>query len=147
MTRQHVFTSVILELFWTGDDASVACDTNSFVAGFSCSVGPSDVVLAQPRNRAGHISHSLLMGTINIPDTGEGAMPDLSRVRLYHLHFIVMLLIFASESLYHPESGTPKGTEFSLMNGVVVLWVADNFSSAEHSGNCQCWCSKHWWYW
>ncbi len=80
MTCQHVFTSVILELFWTGDDASVACDYNSFVAGFSCSVGPSDMVLAQPRNRAGHISHSLLMGTINIPDTGEGAMPDLSRV-------------------------------------------------------------------
>ncbi|CAM6047912.1 unnamed protein product [Sphagnum compactum] len=29
---------------------------------------------------AGHVSHSLLMGTINIPDTGEGAMPDLSRI-------------------------------------------------------------------
>jgi hypothetical protein len=80
LTCQHVFTSVILELFWTGDDPSVACDSNSFVAGFSCSVGPSDMVLAQPRNRAGHISHSLLMGTINIPDTGEGAMPDLSRI-------------------------------------------------------------------
>ncbi|CAK9252221.1 unnamed protein product [Sphagnum jensenii] len=46
----------------------------------STAMGPSDVVLAQPRNRAGHISHSLLMGTINIPDTGEGAMPDLSRI-------------------------------------------------------------------
>jgi hypothetical protein len=40
----------------------------------------SDAVPAQPRNRTGPISHSLLMGTLNIPDTGEGAMPDLSRI-------------------------------------------------------------------
>ncbi|KAH9558964.1 hypothetical protein CY35_06G034400 [Sphagnum magellanicum] len=54
--------------------------TGPSAAGAEASSGPSEVVLAQPRNRAGHVSHSLLMGTINIPDTGEGAMPDLSRI-------------------------------------------------------------------
>ncbi|KAH8958632.1 hypothetical protein BDL97_06G035400 [Sphagnum fallax] len=54
--------------------------TGPSTAGAEASSGPSEVVLAQPRNRAGHVSHSLLMGTINIPDTGEGAMPDLSRI-------------------------------------------------------------------
>ncbi|CAM6036842.1 unnamed protein product [Sphagnum compactum] len=49
-------------------------------AGTEGSGGVSDAVPAQPRNRTGHISHSLLMGTLNIPDTGEGAMPDLSRI-------------------------------------------------------------------
>ncbi len=49
----------------------------------------SDAVPAQPRNRTGPISHSLLMGTLNIPDTGEGAMPDLSRVWHYHCHSTV----------------------------------------------------------
>ncbi|CAK9237131.1 unnamed protein product [Sphagnum troendelagicum] len=49
-------------------------------AGTEGSGGISDAVPAQPRNRTGPISHSLLMGTLNIPDTGEGAMPDLSRI-------------------------------------------------------------------
>jgi hypothetical protein len=49
-------------------------------AGTEGSEGVSDAVPAQPRNRTGPISHSLLMGTLNIPDTGEGAMPDLSRI-------------------------------------------------------------------
>ncbi|KAH8952192.1 hypothetical protein BDL97_09G071100 [Sphagnum fallax] len=49
-------------------------------AGTEGSGGVSDAVPAQPRNRTGPISHSLLMGTLNIPDTGEGAMPDLSRI-------------------------------------------------------------------
>ncbi|KAH9552019.1 hypothetical protein CY35_09G042800 [Sphagnum magellanicum] len=49
-------------------------------AGTEGSGGVSDAVPAQSRNRTGHISHSLLMGTLNIPDTGEGAMPDLSRI-------------------------------------------------------------------
>lgn len=30
--------------------------------------------------RSGHVSHSLLMGTINFPDSGEGQLPDLNRV-------------------------------------------------------------------
>ncbi|KAL3698961.1 hypothetical protein R1sor_016983 [Riccia sorocarpa] len=42
--------------------------------------GPSDMFIVSPRNRSGHVSHSLLMGTINIPDTGEGGMPDLNRI-------------------------------------------------------------------
>ncbi|OAE30455.1 hypothetical protein AXG93_2121s1290 [Marchantia polymorpha subsp. ruderalis] len=46
----------------------------------TATTGPSDMVIVSPRNRSGHVSHSLLMGTINIPDTGEGGMPDLNRI-------------------------------------------------------------------
>ncbi|CAM6106813.1 unnamed protein product [Calypogeia fissa] len=42
--------------------------------------GPSDMLMMSPRNRPGHVSHSLLMGTINIPDSGEGGIPDLNRI-------------------------------------------------------------------
>nr|XP_024403578.1 uncharacterized protein LOC112295797 isoform X6 [Physcomitrium patens] len=31
-------------------------------------------------SRSGHVSHSLLMGTINFPDNGEGQLPDLNRI-------------------------------------------------------------------
>ncbi|KAL2614169.1 hypothetical protein R1flu_025861 [Riccia fluitans] len=46
----------------------------------SGSHGPADMFIVSPRNRSGHVSHSLLMGTINIPDTGEGGMPDVNRI-------------------------------------------------------------------
>jgi len=36
--------------------------------------------LPPPGSRSSHVSHSVLMGTINFPDSGEGQMPDLNRV-------------------------------------------------------------------
>lgn len=33
-----------------------------------------------PRNRVGQISHSVLLGTFNVGDQGEGIVPDLTRV-------------------------------------------------------------------
>ncbi|KAJ7966936.1 Large proline-rich protein BAG6 [Quillaja saponaria] len=33
-----------------------------------------------PRNRVGQISHSVVLGTFNVEDQGEGTVPDLSRV-------------------------------------------------------------------
>eukprot|EP00246_Nothoceros_aenigmaticus_P014451 TRINITY_DN5484_c0_g1_i7.p1 TRINITY_DN5484_c0_g1~~TRINITY_DN5484_c0_g1_i7.p1 ORF type:complete len:1102 (+),score=235.74 TRINITY_DN5484_c0_g1_i7:22-3306(+) len=42
--------------------------------------GPTDSSMAALQNRTGHVSHSVLMGTINIPDGAEGAMPDLNRI-------------------------------------------------------------------
>lgn len=42
--------------------------------------GQGETGLPPPGSRSGHVSHSLLMGTINFPDNGEGQMPDLNRV-------------------------------------------------------------------
>jgi hypothetical protein len=47
-------------------------------AGTEGSGGVSDAVPAQPRNRTGPISHSLLMGTLNIPDTDHFSGAQLS---------------------------------------------------------------------
>ncbi|XP_031260810.1 ubiquitin-like domain-containing protein CIP73 isoform X1 [Pistacia vera] len=40
----------------------------------------NDVNAGVPRNRVGQISHSVVLGTFNVGDQGEGIVPDLSRV-------------------------------------------------------------------
>ncbi|OVA16024.1 Ubiquitin domain [Macleaya cordata] len=40
----------------------------------------NDTSAAAPRNRVGQVSHSVVLGTFNIGDQGEGAIPDLSRI-------------------------------------------------------------------
>ncbi|KAG2698212.1 hypothetical protein I3760_07G140300 [Carya illinoinensis] len=40
----------------------------------------SDASIGNPRNRVGQISHSVVLGTFNVGDQGEGVVPDLSRV-------------------------------------------------------------------
>ncbi|KAK3231946.1 hypothetical protein Dsin_003827 [Dipteronia sinensis] len=40
----------------------------------------SDANAGAPRNRVGQISHSVVLGTFNVGDQGEGIVPDLSRV-------------------------------------------------------------------
>ncbi|XP_062163600.1 ubiquitin-like domain-containing protein CIP73 isoform X2 [Alnus glutinosa] len=40
----------------------------------------SDASTGNPRNRVGQISHSVVLGTFNVGDQGEGMVPDLSRV-------------------------------------------------------------------
>lgn len=40
---------------------------------------------AGPPRRIGQISHSVVLGTLNVGDQGEGGVPDLSRVRAFLL--------------------------------------------------------------
>uniref|UniRef100_A0A2P2LMS2 Uncharacterized protein MANES_05G140700 n=1 Tax=Rhizophora mucronata TaxID=61149 RepID=A0A2P2LMS2_RHIMU len=40
----------------------------------------SDAASGAPRNRIGQISHSVVLGTFNVGDHGEAAVPDLDRV-------------------------------------------------------------------
>ncbi|KAG7966886.1 hypothetical protein I3843_08G071400 [Carya illinoinensis] len=40
----------------------------------------SDPGTGNPRNRVGQISHSVVLGTFNVGEQGEGVVPDLSRV-------------------------------------------------------------------
>ncbi|KAF3957076.1 hypothetical protein CMV_017871 [Castanea mollissima] len=45
------------------------------------SSGPgNDSSAGNPRNRIGQVSHSVVLGTFNVGDQGEGIVPDLSRV-------------------------------------------------------------------
>lgn len=40
----------------------------------------NDASAGIPRNRVGQISHSVVLGTFNVGDQGEGIVPDLTRV-------------------------------------------------------------------
>ncbi|KAL1351790.1 hypothetical protein HN51_015659 [Arachis hypogaea] len=40
----------------------------------------NDAASVPPRNRVGQISHSVVLGTFNVGDQGEGIVPDLTRV-------------------------------------------------------------------
>ena len=42
----------------------------------------NDAASVPPRNRVGQISHSVVLGTFNVGDQGEGIVPDLTRVCL-----------------------------------------------------------------
>jgi hypothetical protein len=43
----------------------------------------NDVGSGAPRNRVGQISHSVVLGTFNVGEQGEGISQDLTRVRYY----------------------------------------------------------------
>lgn len=45
----------------------------------------NDVGLGASRNRVGQISHSVVLGTINVGEQGEGIAPDLTGVRFFYL--------------------------------------------------------------
>lgn len=47
----------------------------------------NDASAGNPRNRVGQISHSVVLGTFNVGDQGEGVVPDLSRVCLFAQEF------------------------------------------------------------
>ena len=66
--------------------------------------GQGDTGLPPAGSRSGHVSHSLLMGTINFPDNGEGQLPDLNRVTIYN----VLLLLCRSDwlALKWPSCGS-----------------------------------------
>lgn len=40
----------------------------------------NDPSAGAPRGRVGQISHSVVLGTFNVGDQGEGGVPDLTRV-------------------------------------------------------------------
>ena len=43
----------------------------------------NDTSAGASRNRIGQISHSVVLGTFNVGDQGEGLVPDLSRVGVF----------------------------------------------------------------
>lgn len=54
--------------------------TSSGEANGNSSNRGTDASSGAPRNRVGQISHSVVLGTFNVGDQGEGVGPDLSRV-------------------------------------------------------------------
>ncbi|KAJ4963702.1 hypothetical protein NE237_023641 [Protea cynaroides] len=49
-------------------------------ANGSGGVHGNDANAGAPRNRAGQVSHSVVLGTVNLGDQGEGLAPDLTRI-------------------------------------------------------------------
>ena len=50
----------------------------------------NDVGSGAPRNHVGQISHSVVLGTFNVGEQGEGIVHDLTRVR-YHVLCIYLM--------------------------------------------------------
>ena len=70
---------------------------------FICFLVPSstgnEAGVGAPRNRVGQIAHSVVLGTFNVGDQGEGIVPDLSRVHI--LMFFFFLLAFCLFVCYY----------------------------------------------
>ncbi|KAG5542816.1 hypothetical protein RHGRI_015799 [Rhododendron griersonianum] len=61
-------------------ESQPASGTNSGETSANSGNRGPDANTAAPRNRIGQISHSVVLGTLNVGDQGEGIVPDLSRV-------------------------------------------------------------------
>lgn len=59
--------------------------SSQFLVTLTCFNGftVNDASTGAPRNRVGQISHSVVLGTFNVGDQGEGLVPDLSRVGIF----------------------------------------------------------------
>lgn len=59
----------------------IYCSIYLFIHSFFSTCYPgNDSTSNAPRNRAGQVSHSVVLGTVNISDQGEGMITDISRV-------------------------------------------------------------------
>ncbi|XP_043713392.1 ubiquitin-like domain-containing protein CIP73 [Telopea speciosissima] len=54
--------------------------TGSGEANGNSDVHGNDANAGAPRNRAGQVSHSVVLGTFNLGDQGEGVVPDVTRI-------------------------------------------------------------------
>ncbi|KAF7140315.1 hypothetical protein RHSIM_Rhsim06G0009500 [Rhododendron simsii] len=61
-------------------ESQPAAGTNSGETSVNSGNRGPDANTAAPRNRIGQISHSVVLGTLNVGDQGEGIVPDLTRV-------------------------------------------------------------------
>ncbi|XP_058220598.1 ubiquitin-like domain-containing protein CIP73 [Rhododendron vialii] len=61
-------------------ESQPASGTNSGETSANTGNRGPDANTAAPRNRIGQISHSVVLGTLNVGDQGEGIVPDLTRV-------------------------------------------------------------------
>ncbi|CAA0815114.1 Ubiquitin-like superfamily protein [Striga hermonthica] len=80
-----------------GSNTGEAASSNS--AG-----GGQDTTTGGPRNRIGQISHSVVLGTLNVGDSGDAVVPDLSRV---------IGAVLNSIGIGNPVGGTPSGVQNS----------------------------------
>ncbi|MBA0721075.1 hypothetical protein Golax_008651 [Gossypium laxum] len=60
--------------------SQLSADASSGEADGNNSNRGNDAASGIPRNRVGQISHSVVLGTFNVGDQGDGSAPDLSRV-------------------------------------------------------------------
>ncbi|KAA0064627.1 large proline-rich protein bag6-B isoform X1 [Cucumis melo var. makuwa] len=66
-----------------------------------------------PRNRVGQIAHSVVLGTFNVGDQGEGIVPDLSRVHIlmFFFPFGLLFIFLNSIGLSGQNTNIPTGMQ------------------------------------
>ncbi|KAK7321834.1 hypothetical protein VNO77_32818 [Canavalia gladiata] len=79
LSEYHVENGHTLHLVERQPNQSQGSGTSSGEPSGTSNRG-NDAVSGAPRNRVGQISHSLVLGTINVGEQGEGIVHDLSRV-------------------------------------------------------------------
>lgn len=65
----------------------------------------NDLGSGAPRNRVGQISHSVVLGTFNVGEQGEGIVQDLSRVCYHFLCIYLKQFIFMHSILLSFQVG------------------------------------------
>ncbi|KAK7280793.1 hypothetical protein RJT34_25860 [Clitoria ternatea] len=80
LSEYHVENGHTLHLVERQPNQSQASGTNSVEPTGANANRGNDVHSGAPRNRVGQISHSLVLGTFNVGEQGEGIVQDLTRV-------------------------------------------------------------------
>jgi uncharacterized ubiquitin-like protein YukD len=80
----------------------------------------ADPIAGDTRNRSGQVSHSVVLGTFNIPDQGDGGIPDLNRIVSAVLNSVgIGSLVPVSASIGNGSSTMAQGTGLQGQERVV----------------------------
>ncbi|XP_024039711.1 large proline-rich protein BAG6 isoform X3 [Citrus clementina] len=92
--------------------------------------GGSEANANAPRGRMGQVSHSVLLGTFNVGDQGEGIAPDLTRV----IGALINSLGIGGQT---PATGSNSGIQFSTLSNIHAQPQQGNETagSGGHVGN------------
>ncbi|KAL9448919.1 hypothetical protein AB3S75_010955 [Citrus x aurantiifolia] len=92
--------------------------------------GGSEANANAPRGRIGQVSHSVLLGTFNVADQGEGIAPDLTRV----IGALINSLGIGGQT---PATGSNSGMQFSTLSNIHAQPQQGNETagSGGHVGN------------
>ncbi|KAF5740922.1 large proline-rich protein BAG6 isoform X2 [Tripterygium wilfordii] len=89
-------------------------DTNSGETHGNNGNRGNDPSTGVPRNRLGQISHSVVLGTFNVGDQGEGSVPDLSRV----IGAVLNSFGIGGQTASNAPSGTQSSTSSPTLNSL-----------------------------
>ncbi|XP_077248454.1 ubiquitin-like superfamily protein isoform X2 [Tasmannia lanceolata] len=95
----------------------------------------SDSTAGVPRNRIGQVSHSVVLGTFNVGEQGEGMVPDLSRMIGSILNSVGIGNLAAAGGAGNMSSTTASGATNQPPQGVATEGTLGNTGSRSQTVN------------